>query len=215
MICVSISDKDPNKCFEILNYSEMAEIRLDLCGYNPETIQGIFAHPTLTIATCRAENSSLELQKLNLIKAIESGADFVDIEIEVPEAQRKEIMAHAHKHKCKVIISYHNFEETPSLKELYSIVEQYFQLGADIVKIATMVTQPGDNAKLMSLYSVERPVVVFGMGEMGKVTRIIAPLLGAGFSFAATNQGKATAPGQITYSEMKTLLKQIENTLNA
>ncbi len=214
MICVAISDKDPEKCIELLSKSEMAEIRIDLCEYSLETIERVFSHQTPTIATCRAENTGLEVQKKSLIKAIESGADFVDVEIEVPEEQRREIIAHAHKNRCKVIISYHNYEETPGLRELYSIVDQFFEAGADIAKIATMVNSSTDNARLMALYSINRPVVVFGMGEVGKVTRIIAPMLGAGFSFAATDNGQSTAPGQISYSEMKELFEHINKTLN-
>jgi 3-dehydroquinate dehydratase I len=215
MICVAISDKNPAKCLEILNRVEMAEIRLDLTGYDLPTIARVFAHQTPTIATCRFENTSLEYQKSALIKAIESGAKYVDIEIEVSEEECREIIECAKKHACKIIISYHNFTETPGLKELFTIADDCYRRGADVAKLATMVNKQEDNARLMALYSISKPIVSLGMGELGKVSRIIAPLLGAEFTFAAQDDGAETAPGQIKYSEMKNLIELIESTINS
>jgi 3-dehydroquinate dehydratase-1 len=214
MICVAISDKNPDKCLEILDSVEMAEIRLDLTGYDIQTIARVFAHPTPTIATCRAEATSLDIQKSKLIKAIESGAKYVDIEIEVSEEECREIIECAKKHACKIIISYHNFTETPGLKELFTIADECYRRGADVAKLATMVNKPEDNARLMALYSIGKPIVSLGMGELGKVSRVVAPIIGAEFTFAAQDDGAETAPGQIKYSDMKKLLDQIELTIN-
>lgn len=214
MICVAISDKDPQKCLEILNKSQMAEIRIDLCAYGIEQINNVFAHPTPTIATCRADETSLAEQKDKLIAAMDAGAKYIDIELEVPGPQRKQLVDYAKNKGVKVIISYHNYTETPGLKQLYEIVDECYTCGAEIAKLATMVTSPSDNAKLMSLYSVGRPVVSLGMGEQGKVSRIIAPLLGAEFTFAAQDDGNITAPGQIKYSAMVELNQQIKSVLN-
>ena len=54
-------------------------------------------------------------------------------------------------------------------------------------------------------------MVVLGMGEMGKITRIMAPFLGAEFTFAAMDEGKETAPGQIPYLKMKEIEGYILN----
>ncbi len=213
MICVAISDKSKANCLDILKSVEMAEIRLDLTGSSTSDIEEIFASGIPLIATCRFENTSLETQKTKLIKAIQSGADFVDIEIEAPKEQKTAIIEEARKHNCKVIISYHNFEKTPGLKELYQIADECYNDGADLAKIATMVNQPEDNARLMSLYSIGRPVVSLGMGELGKVTRLVSTLLGAEFSFASQDDGAATAPGQISYSTMKEVIDLINKVI--
>lgn len=213
MICVAISDKDPQKALDILDKVEMAEIRLDLTGYNKEAIEIVFGHKTKTIATCRPNKMSAIRQKETLIQAINAGANYVDIEIEADKDLQKEIIRHAKMKNCKVIISYHNFENTPGLRELYQIVDQCFELGADIAKIATMSHSTKDNARLLSLYNNDKQVVALGMGEKGKMTRIIAVLLGAEFTFAAMDEGEATAPGQIKYTEMKELFNQIIATI--
>lgn len=213
MICVAISDKSSDTCLKILEEVEMAEIRLDLSEYSTMEIEKVFSQSTITIATCRAEKTGLEKQKQWLIKAIESGANYVDIEIEVPDEQRKAIIDCAHKNNCKVIISYHNFIETPGINKLFDIAEDCYKKGAEVAKIATMVNNSTDNARLMSLYSLEKPVVALGMGELGKVTRIMSPLLGGEFTFAAQDDGVITAPGQITYKEMKFIVEQLEKTI--
>jgi 3-dehydroquinate dehydratase len=52
------------------------------------------------------------------------------------------------------------------------------------------------------------------MGEAGKLTRIIAPFLGAEFTFAFADDFKSTAPGQISYSRMKSILSNLEKEIN-
>ena len=66
----------------------------------------------------------------------------------------------------------------------------------------------------MTLYSIGKPVVSLGMGELGKVTRIASLMLGAEFSFASQDDGAETAPGQIPYSTMKELVVEIERVIN-
>jgi 3-dehydroquinate dehydratase-1 len=82
-------------------------------------------------------------------------------------------------------------------------------MGADIAKLATFSKSKADNARLLSLYSNDKPIVALGMGETGKITRLMAPLLGAEFTFAAMDDGQPTAPGQITYSNMKEILNKL------
>jgi 3-dehydroquinate dehydratase I len=213
MICVSISDKSKENCLQILDTVELAEIRLDLTKSSSEDIVEIFKHPVSKIATCRFENTGLEVQKQKLFLAIESGAKFVDVEIETPKEQREEIIDHARKYSCKVIISYHNYKETPGLKELFQIADECYKSGADIAKVASMVNSTADNARLMALYSIDKPLVSIGMGELGKVSRLVSVLLGAEFTFAAPDTGKPTAPGQIGFSGMQSLLEQIRKVI--
>ena len=209
MICVAISDKSIKKCQAILDRVEMAEIRIDLTLFGPDEIKKVFSHPTPTIATCRPDSLGKEKQLELLCLAIESGAKYVDIEIE--SDQKQKIIDVARKHNCRVIVSYHNFNETPGLKKLFQITDECFAAEADVAKIVTMVNSQADCARLLSLYSNSKPMVVLGMGEMGKITRIMAPFLGAEFTFAAMDEGKETAPGQIPYLKMKEIEGYILN----
>ena len=211
MICVAISDKNYENCLSLLEKLDMAEIRMDLTQFSIEQIKHIFSLQKKLIATYRPVEG-LENERLPKLKAaIEAGADYVDIEYESSDDFRKEIVRFAHFHNCDVVLSYHNFECTPGLEELHSIIAESFKKGADVAKIATMVKTNNDNARIISLYNIAGRVVAFGMGNLGKITRIIAPFLGAEFTFAAMDEGAETAPGQIKYSRMKSAMQQIEN----
>ncbi len=213
MICLAISEKNIEKCLSLLEKVELAEIRLDLTDFSVEEIQKVFSHSTPTIATCRPDKMGTKDQMERLTAAIKAGAAYVDIEIEAEKEQQEALIAVARQFNCKVIISYHNFEKTPGLKELYSIVDQCYALGADIAKLATFCNSQADSARLLSLYSNNKALVALGMGAYGKITRIVAPLLGAEFTFAAIDEGEETAPGQIGYSRMKAIIENLNKEL--
>jgi 3-dehydroquinate dehydratase I len=210
MICIAISDKSINKCLATLDRCELAEIRLDLTEFDEDQIKQIFSHSTPTIATCRPDKKGIQDQLRRLMLAIDSGAKYVDLEFEAELEQREKIMKYAKAHNCKIIISYHNFIRTLPSKELHQIAEDCFKMGADIAKVATQVNSIADAANLLSLYNINKPIVAIGMGESGKLTRIIAPLLGAEFTFAAMDDGNATAPGQIKYQRMKEITDYLD-----
>ena len=82
MICVSLNITDVDQCIEALKSLEMAEIRIDLAGYNEQQVERVFSSHKNLIATCRPDNITDEKRLKLLIRAIESGAAFVDVEYE-------------------------------------------------------------------------------------------------------------------------------------
>jgi 3-dehydroquinate dehydratase type I len=113
-------------------------------------------------------------------------------------------MERAQAQHCKVIISYHNFENTPPLSELQSVVSQSVSMGADITKLVTAAHTASDAARILSLYEHHSsPLTAFAMGAAGQITRIAAPFLGAPFTYAALAQGNATAAGQLSVAQMQ------------
>jgi 3-dehydroquinate dehydratase-1 len=209
MICVSLAEKDPNVCLEILEKVEMAEIRIDLAELPDEDIMKVFSPRKKLIATCRPGKytASERMHKLKL--AVESGATFVDIEYEAEDDFRNAMIEYAHARQCDVIISYHNYECTPELDELEKIMNKCFELGADIAKMATLVKVNRDNSKILSLYKAPGRLIAIGMGELGKISRIVAPFLGAEFTYAALTEDSITAPGQISYDRLNKYILEI------
>jgi 3-dehydroquinate dehydratase-1 len=47
------------------------------------------------------------------------------------------------------------------------------------------------------------------MGELGKISRIVAPFLGAEFTYASLTDDNATAPGQISYQRLNKYILEI------
>jgi len=211
MICVCLAEKNIDDFLSVVNQFELAEIRMDLTSLSDSDIQLLFSQPTALIATFRPEKIPEAQRARKLQLAIESGASYVDIEIENDEPFNNKIIASAKKHNCKIIISYHNFNATPTSEELNQIINQAFKQGADIAKIACMVNDKADNVRLLSLYDNKKPVVALGMGELGKITRIASLYLGAPFTMVSANTSRSTAPGQIDYKTLKELMLLIEN----
>lgn len=205
-ICVSISGLDTSEILKTIKNVKMAEIRLDGLNLEKDDLKKIFSSPVELIATYRPGNFSEHVRVEFLTEAIENGASYVDVEIESSRSYREKIIRKAKEHGCKVILSYHNYEETPSDSKLREIIRLSLEYGGDIVKIACRANNPSDGARLIGLLGHHSNLVVIGMGEMGKITRIIAPLLGAPFTFASISNGMETADGQIDFERLERLM---------
>lgn len=210
MICASIAEKDVEVCLKTIEKVEMAEIRIDLTEFNDEEIRKVFSLRKKLIATCRPGKIKDKDRALMLKAAIAAGSTYVDIEYEAPEAYKNHLIDFAHSHQCDVIISYHNYEKTPDLEELEQIVQDCYTQGADLAKVATHVNVNRDNSKILSLYKAPGRLVAIGMGDLGRISRIVAPFLGAEFTYASLNESGATAPGQISYEKLNQFILEIQ-----
>ena len=182
-----------------------AELRVDLVKPTMDEMKKFLAdHKDVRfIVTCRPGVFDEETSLQYLETAAKCGAAYIDVEIE----RGKEVAARLKKAcegtECRLIISYHNFDCTPGEYELLSIIDQSKEWGADKVKIACNVPTPEANAALMHLYNLREDIIAFGMGRIGKVSRLASLWCGAEFTYVAADWGNATAPGQLTISEMR------------
>lgn len=109
------------------------------------------------------------------------------------------------------IVSYHDFRQTPPIKELRSIVSRAQKL-ASIVKVSTMVKTDADVETLRNLLfqSWEVPLCVIGMGPSGTQSRISFATLGSCMTYGYLD--RPSAPGQLPASSLvqtlRTLLPQ-------
>lgn len=213
MICVSIAERTADGCIKALSGLELAEIRMDALEsheLSEPNIRRIFSMPLKLIATCRPGIVDEERRRSALAYAIEYGAAYVDVEVESDDGLKSDIAAKARSRGCKVIVSYHDYKKTPPSEELRQIVEWCFQSGADVAKISCMANSVKDNARLLGLLDLGRPLIVIGMGERGRLTRVVAPLLGAPFTYASSAMGKETAPGQIDKARLERIMEDLK-----
>lgn len=157
-----------------------------------------------------------ERERVELLKdAVALGADYVDIEATTEKPLRRELEAQIAKHhgRTQWIISYHDFSGTPSEGALHKRFDACTRAGADIVKICTYAHAMEDNLRVLGLIPYARnkgqAIIAFCMGEKGRISRVMAPLLGAYWSYASLEKGAESAPGQLTIEEMS----QIQNIL--
>ena len=161
--------------------------------------------------------SGTEVERVELLKeAVGLGADYVDIEMGTAEALIKELAARIGNHhgRTKWIISHHDLNGTPSERALRRRLDECKRTGADIIKIVTYAKRMEDNLRVLGLIPYARrkdqEIAAFCMGEMGRISRIMAPLLGSYFNYASLERGTESAPGQLTIEEMK----QVSRVLN-
>jgi len=190
--------------------ADLLELRLDLIGEDPSRLYPLIPGSIKSIVTCRpgvySESERLRL----LLTGMKLGADYVDIEIETAAGDLEKLLATASETGSRVIISYHDFERTADREELESLMIACYEKGGEIAKIATQVNAPDDIRNLLGLYDLPGKKVILGMGIQGRITRVMAPYLGAEFTFASTGRSGETAPGQLSLKELKDIYKVID-----
>jgi len=211
MICVSIAERSAEACLKALSGLEIAEIRMEGMNLTVEDIRTIFSQPLTLMATCRPGIMEDGQRRDLLINAIEAGARYVDIEAGSDSRYRQAIVDRARACGCQVIMSFHDYNKTPPLKTLKQIISLCFAEGADIAKIACKVHSERDNIRLLGLLDREKSgeLVVIGMGEQGRITRIVAPLLGSPFTYASLAEGKETGSGQVSKGKLENIMRLI------
>lgn len=113
--------------------------------------------------------------------------------------------------EVNVIGSYHNPTSTPSPEGIAEIYNKIEQSDADIVKIVTYANEYADNLTILNFLSRHnngKPITAFCMGNKGRISRIVAPLLGSHITYVAINRRK-TAPGQLTLDEYLQIMRLI------
>ncbi|HOL06162.1 MAG TPA: type I 3-dehydroquinate dehydratase [Syntrophorhabdaceae bacterium] len=214
MICVSLDERWGLSFLKSLDDVEFAEIRMDRMNLTNKDIKEIFSQPKRLIATCRPGYLNENKRLSYLLNAIEAGSSYVDIELESDSRFKKPIVDLAHKKGCTVIISHHDYIKTPSQEALNGIVRLCFVEGADIAKIACKVNSTSDAARLIGILGnkdFENKVIVAGMGDKGRLVRVIAPFLGGVFTYASMEKGKETAEGQIENKRLKRVFEVLKN----
>lgn len=140
--------------------------------------------------------------------AMESGnVDIVDVELCNEKDFVKAIRERAAASGVKLILSHHNFQETPSEQFIYAKLFEAQLAGADISKLAAMPKSYGDVLTLLSATNkarneaVQVPIVTMSMGPEGAVSRLAGGLFGSDITFALGMQ--ASAPGQIPIKDLR------------
>ena len=236
MICTTIQNRNYEQVLEALERCEMAEVRLDRCDLSAKETDEIFSSDVPLVATCRIKEvatvdpslqevpeqsrqiRAMQIAEKRLIRAIEAGARYVDVELEAQKQMSKRIRQAAHENGTVFIRSYHDFEGTDSLEALKAVVEKCVYHGADMVKIVTMAHSEADVEKVMALYDwcreeqvsgndrigalADGGLVAFCMGEAGKASRLECLRKGSPYTYAAVSEDEAAAPGQWAAEDM-------------
>ncbi|EHB8494613.1 type I 3-dehydroquinate dehydratase, partial [Salmonella enterica subsp. enterica serovar Infantis] len=143
--------------------------------------------------------------------AVDSGlVDMIDLELFTGDDEVKATVGYAHQHNVAVIMSNHDFHKTPAAEEIVQRLRKMQELGADIPKIAVM---PQTKADVLTLLTAtvemqeryaDRPIITMSMSKTGVISRLAGEVFGSAATFGAVK--KASAPGQISVADLRTVL---------
>jgi len=146
-------------------------------------------------------------QREKLFLRLLPGASFVDVELRSMPGLRQ-VWAEAAARKIRRIASFHKFGgPTPSAAKLRELALHAEDAGADIFKIATRTTTPGDIARLLELFSSSPlPLAAMGMGPLGFSSRLLFAACGSVLNYGWLD--RPNVPGQWPALELKKMLEK-------
>ena len=210
--------------------ADLAEFRIDLLDFAADSKQVIALGHELKkilatkpmIATIRTHNeggkltiSDADYGKTYQAYLKQPFMDMLDVEMFRDQQVVKNTVKLAHDKKVLIVMSNHDFQQTPSEDEIVKRLLKQDELGADILKIAVMPQSKQDvftlmNATLKVSQQSKKPLLTMSMGKLGTISRIATANMGGSFSFGMI--GEASAPGQIDVTQLKQLLKTVQPT---
>jgi 3-dehydroquinate dehydratase type I len=213
-VCVSVPPKTVDEAFELIRkaeaqHADLIEVRLDSLTAHDRIAEIPACSKTPLIATNKSteqhgkfSGTETERQKI-LVDAAKTGFTYVDVDLGTPN--QTELISSLHEAGAKVIVSFHDFEQTPTVAQLNNVLAEEVALGADVCKIITTARTVKDNLitlNFVSEASKKVKLVCFAMGDLGKQSRLVSPVFGAFFTFASLDEKRKTAKGQLTIQEM-------------
>lgn len=208
--------------------ADLAEFRIDLLDFARDTQAVISLGQQLNqilkdkplIATIRTANEGGQMQISDQDYARFYSAylkqpfmQLLDIEMFRQAELVKTLVNQAHQQKVLVVMSNHDFEQTPIQAEIEQRLLQQDAWGADVLKIAVMPKNSQDvlrlmNATLAVREKSKKPLLTMSMGQLGTISRIATATMGGNMSFGMI--GQASAPGQIDVGDLKHLLRMVQ-----
>jgi len=181
------------------------ELRVDHFASDPRPLlRAVPDLPAPLIVTVRhaAEGGASALsfdKRRKLFAPFLPHAEFIDIELRsIPNFT--DTIAEARARGSKLIVSVHFFKSTPSLPRLELLLRRARRGGADVFKVATLTSELSDVLTLARLLLRHRsvPMSVMGMGEFGKLSRLLlaraGSILNYGYLDAVQIPGQWPAP---------------------
>jgi len=225
---IAVGFKDDNsleelKMLKLHKRLDVAEIRVDMFHDKSTTtvkkeLEKFKNINIPTILTVRPKHEGGmwddgEKERIDLISSCADAVDAIDIELSSIKKDHGDLISTMITNKpidTKLIISHHNFDETPDFEELSDLVNDISAMKADLIKIACHLNTTEDLNTLTKvlLENADKNLIIIGMGDYGLLTRLSFPAYGSLLTFAYA-KGMPTAPGQIHLDDMVESLRKM------
>lgn len=196
-------DKEKKKVNEIINR---------IC----EILQNI---PIIATFRTKGEGGEKDITKEAYIGLVDyliknTKADIIDMELYTIESVVKDYVKEAHAYNKKIILSSHEFYETPKQEDIIKRLCLMQKLGADIPKVAVMPKSSKDvlillsaTAEMKEKYN-DTPIITMAMGKLGMVSRLSGEIFGSSVTFGCMET--SSAPGQVEIRKLRKALELLQ-----
>ncbi|MEN3007294.1 MAG: type I 3-dehydroquinate dehydratase [Candidatus Methanosuratincola petrocarbonis] len=214
-ICASVMGKDEHGIAEAALAAEelgvdLVELRLDSVeGLDRDMVRSIFRMTaglgvpriaTVMPSSIFGRFAGSPKERAELLLEAASHADYVDLGVEM--LGEADGLLERVSRRSKVILSWHA-DRVLSVQEMKEFARSW--QGCSVYKIAMPARSVADNLialeGCLALEGVKR--VVFCYGSYGVPSRVLSPVFGAEWAYAALRKGEETAPGQVDVEALK------------
>lgn len=191
-----------------LRVDQFSQIDIGYIREKAKLVKDMEFYLLLTVRS-KEEGGGIDLTdefRLEIFKKTIDIADIVDIEF-TSKSIRQDVVKLAKDNRKLCLISYHDFEKTPSVDFIQHYVNSAVDIGADIVKFAFKANSLDDIANVLCITHKNRDkkLVSILMGDIGKISRVVGFVFGSLITY--TYIGESFAPGQI---EAKRLIEELK-----
>jgi len=142
-----------------------------------------------------------------LFEALQEDCDAMDLEVE-STGLWPSVSDLCRRQGSLLIGSYHDFTSTPDDRTMEIMMNQAFEQGSHIFKLACMAASQADVVRLLDFTrrNTQRGLVTLSMGAWGLMSRVVGPAFGSLLTYGFISN--ASAPGQLSVGELALRLRQ-------
>jgi len=216
IVALIASRPDLHRALRMASPPDLFELRLDhLTGCLDEVERKTSILPAPIIITARHPDEGganrLSLQRRRaLLERFLPRARYVDVELRSTQTLRS-VLDTAHRKNIRSIISFHDFDDTPSVRVLKTKARTAKSRGAHIFKVATRTDTPVQLTRLLDFAAdddVDLAISVMGMGKLGALSRIVLAQLGSVLIYTSLRQAKIE--GQLSIRQLRSAISALK-----
>ena len=211
-ICAAVVNTDVSALENVEPLVDLFEVRIDLIGKRWQEVVSRLKSPWIACNRRTEEggkwNGTEAARIKQLHRAVELGADIIDIELATPNVAK---IVDEIEGTAECMVSYHDVKGTPPLDRLRQVVINQLAAGAGICKVVTTARKFTDNLTVLQLIAEfsEINIISFAMGGLGQLSRVLCPLTGGYLTYASVGEGKESAAGQLTASDLREIYRML------
>ena len=213
IVAVILSRRDLLRAKQLRLPPDFFELRLDALAPILDELEPLarsLSVPLIMTARHPREGGFKRLsatQRAALLQRFLDCAAYIDIELRSLE-QLGSVLRQARRKKAGVIISFHDFNTTPSLATLRAKARAAAAAGADMFKVATRTHTRDELERLLEFFDqpcVDLPISAMGLGTFGRVARLELARRGSALVYASI--GRSHVQGQVSIGRLRSALR--------